>query len=128
MATRKCQRCAKEVEYHTEFGDFGQHYAKQVCTECNGFVGWEPTPAEHKKRRGKISVGMRMKVFERDGYYCVYCGRHRDQLTAGEYLQADHIEPVAEGGVTEFDNLVTACSPCNQGKSDNATVRFAAGG
>ena len=31
---------------------------------------------------------------------------------------ADHLNPFAGGGTTLFDNLVTACYPCNFGKAN----------
>lgn len=57
---------------------------------------------------------MRFLVFERDGYRCVYCGRtpNGDGVT----LHCDHRVPVAGGGLTTFDNLVTACDQGNLGK------------
>jgi hypothetical protein len=51
----------------------------------------------------------RLRVFERDGYKCRYCGKQLTRFTA----TLDHLQPVSEGGDNSFDNLVTACLHCN---------------
>ncbi|HWL05233.1 MAG TPA: HNH endonuclease [Xanthobacteraceae bacterium] len=48
----------------------------------------------------------RFNVFLRDRFSCQYCGDH-DELTF------DHLIPRSRGGQTTWDNVVTACSPCN---------------
>lgn len=48
----------------------------------------------------------RFNVFLRDGFRCQYCGSRED-------LTFDHVMPRSRGGVTSWDNVVTACSPCN---------------
>lgn len=54
----------------------------------------------------------RRTVFARDGYMCQYCGQMAKDLTI------DHVVPRRLGGVTAWDNLVTACRRCNMRKSD----------
>ncbi|MEE9118190.1 MAG: HNH endonuclease signature motif containing protein [Calditrichia bacterium] len=56
---------------------------------------------------------LRFEIFKRDGFRCVYCGATPTQSV----LHADHVIPVAEGGPTTADNLITACQDCNLGKS-----------
>lgn len=56
---------------------------------------------------------LRFQVFERDSFTCQYCGGQPPDIV----LVADHITPVAAGGPTSIDNLITACEPCNQGKA-----------
>lgn len=56
---------------------------------------------------------LRFEIFKRDGFRCVYCGATPTQ----SILHADHVIPVADGGPTTADNLVTACQDCNLGKS-----------
>jgi len=62
-------------------------------------------------------VRLRYQVLTRDDFQCRYCGRSplEDHDVT---LQIDHITPKASGGQDESDNLVTACSDCNQGKGD----------
>lgn len=60
-----------------------------------------------------VSRALRFQVLRRDGYRCHYCG-----ATAAEAkLTVDHVTAVALGGTDTADNLVTACEPCNGGKS-----------
>lgn len=60
--------------------------------------------------------GLRFFILQRDGFKCHYCGGNPQN---GYVLQVDHIIPVSKGGLTTKDNLVTSCSLCNLGKSDN---------
>lgn len=57
-------------------------------------------------------------LFLRDNYTCQYCSRHRSQLRSNEFLTRDHIIPESRGGKNTWQNLVTACSTCNNKKSD----------
>lgn len=63
--------------------------------------------------RKAISKRIRFEVFKRDGFACQYCGATPPKVI----LEVDHIDPVALGGANDMDNLVTACFPCNRGKS-----------
>ncbi len=60
-----------------------------------------------------LSVSKRMKVFNRDGFKCIYCGRKAPDVE----LEVDHKIPVAKGGTDDITNLVTSCKECNRGKS-----------
>jgi 5-methylcytosine-specific restriction endonuclease McrA len=53
----------------------------------------------------------RFNVFLRDKFCCQYCGAHDD-------LTFDHLVPRSKGGLTTWDNVVTACAPCNMRKGD----------
>ena len=57
------------------------------------------------------------KIFERDGYKCIYCGWDgtRD-LRAYMLLEPDHFVPTDEGGSPDADNVVTSCHICNSMK------------
>lgn len=57
-------------------------------------------------------------LFARDDYCCQYCGRHRSQLRGRQFLTRDHILPLSRGGENVWDNVVTACSPCNNRKGN----------
>jgi 5-methylcytosine-specific restriction endonuclease McrA len=57
-------------------------------------------------------------LFARDHYRCVYCGRHRTQLRGREFLTRDHVLPISRGGGNTWQNVVTACSPCNNRKGN----------
>ncbi|MEM1251669.1 MAG: HNH endonuclease [Cyanobacteria bacterium P01_H01_bin.21] len=51
----------------------------------------------------------RREILRRDGHTCQYCGSHR-QLTL------DHVMPRSQGGAHTWENVVTACAPCNSRK------------
>ena len=57
-------------------------------------------------------------LFARDDYCCQYCGRHRSELRGREFLTRDHIVPTSRGGLNIWQNVVTACSPCNNRKGN----------
>ena len=48
-------------------------------------------------------------IFLRDRYHCQYCG---GKFTEHE-LTLDHVQPVTFGGRSTWENLTSACSPCN---------------
>jgi len=56
----------------------------------------------------------RANIYARDRHRCQYCGT---QLPSEE-LTFDHVIPQAQGGRRTWDNIVTACVPCNASKAD----------
>jgi hypothetical protein len=62
-----------------------------------------------------VRPGLRFKVFLRDRFRCVTCGRSPATHLDVE-LHADHMLAVANGGKTVFENLQTLCQQCNLGK------------
>ena len=57
-------------------------------------------------------------LFARDRYRCQYCGRHATELKMRESLTRDHLIPLSRGGTNDWNNVVTACSPCNTRKGN----------
>ncbi len=53
----------------------------------------------------------RLEVFKRDQYMCQYCGKESRQLTL------DHVIPRYRGGEHTWENVVSACVPCNRRKA-----------
>ena len=51
----------------------------------------------------------RFNLFLRDAFACQYCG-------SGDELTFDHVIPRSRGGRTTWENIVTACAPCNLSK------------
>ena len=67
-----------------------------------------------KKLKGAFDEGVpltRKNVYARDQNSCQYCGSKKN-------LTLDHVVPMSKGGGTSWENLVTACSKCNQKKGD----------
>jgi hypothetical protein len=66
------------------------------------------------RRSMAISKKIRFEVFKRDGFTCAYCGKTPPSVI----LEVDHIDPKANGGEDDINNLITACFDCNRGKRD----------
>ncbi len=58
----------------------------------------------------------RFNVFLRDRFQCQYCGCPHD-------LTFDHVIPRSRGGQTRWDNVTTACAPCNLRKGGKMPVK-----
>jgi len=54
----------------------------------------------------------RWQILERDDFTCQYCGQSAPNVV----LHVEHRAELCTGGEYTLDNLVTACSACNQGK------------
>lgn len=66
------------------------------------------------------SAGVRFSksnVYLRDSYSCLYCGTRVTNATA----TMDHVIPLSKGGKTNWENIVTACGPCNHKKGNDMT-------
>lgn len=61
----------------------------------------------------------RRNVFYRDRNRCQYCGRVLPQ----RQLNLDHVVPLSRGGRTSWDNIVTACVPCNSRKGNRTPAQ-----
>jgi len=53
----------------------------------------------------------RFEIFNRDQHSCQYCGKQTRQLTI------DHVIPRYRGGEHTWENMVSACIPCNRHKA-----------
>ena len=56
----------------------------------------------------------RLNIYTRDRFTCQYCGVQ----SLAEDLTFDHVVPRSAGGRTAWDNIVTACVPCNSTKAN----------
>ncbi|MGW1547474.1 HNH endonuclease [Streptomyces sp. NPDC002346] len=52
---------------------------------------------------------------ELEWWACAYCDSSFGPMVVAE---ADHVTPLAKGGVHEWSNLAPACQECNRAKSD----------
>lgn len=64
-------------------------------------------PVKYKK-----VILSRKNILRRDAHKCQYCGRSDLPLTI------DHVIPKAKGGDDSWENLVAACTICNNKKGD----------
>lgn len=65
---------------------------------------WAVTPALTNRR-----------LFRRDNHLCLYCG----ESFSDRLLTRDHVVPISAGGTDDWENVVTACRPCNQRKDNH---------
>lgn len=70
------------------------------------------------RKRGMVRFS-RANILQRDQHTCQYCNRpfNRMQLTL------DHVTPIVQGGRKSWENIVTACKPCNQKKGGRTPVQ-----
>jgi 5-methylcytosine-specific restriction endonuclease McrA len=66
-------------------------------------------PLTKKKQIVRFS---RINIFIRDNHRCQYCGKTLNRT----HLTLDHVIPIVQGGKKCWENIVTACKPCNQQK------------
>lgn len=72
------------------------------------------SPNRAADRSGAVPALSNARLFCRDDYMCLYCG---EVLPTGR-LTRDHVVPVSAGGLDEWENVVTACRPCNHRKDN----------
>lgn len=53
----------------------------------------------------------RIEIFKRDDFTCQYCGKETHNLTL------DHVIPRSRNGAHSWENVVSACVPCNRTKA-----------
>ena len=104
------------------FGDYKvfcetfSNYKKGIVDK-HAFQELKKKQKEKNKEREAISPRLRALVLNRDDKTCQDCGaspKKDKQVT----LHIHHIKPVANGGKTVIDNLITNCDKCNLGKSN----------
>ncbi len=95
--------------------DVLEYYQRVVRTTADAF----PLPAviRHRGyiRKGPRKVALtRRNLLARDGGRCQYCAR----LFVSAELTIDHVMPRSRGGPSTWENLATACGPCNRRKGN----------
>lgn len=70
----------------------------------------------HKTRKPRFS---KSNLYLRDLYECAYCGCGVSKATA----TMDHVLPISHGGKTNWENIVTACAPCNHKKGNDKRIK-----
>lgn len=71
------------------------------------------------RSKKKVVKFSRENVYTRDNGKCQYCG-HKVPRPDATY---DHVLPRAQGGKTEWTNIVIACVPCNQAKGNRTPAQ-----
>jgi 5-methylcytosine-specific restriction endonuclease McrA len=67
-------------------------------------------------------------LFARDGFRCAYCELQASPANAHKLLTVDHVKPAcrfpSRAAATFWENVVTACAPCNRAKADRLPWQF----
>ena len=66
------------------------------------------------RRHAKPVKFSRVNIYARDGHRCQYCGV---KCTTSD-LTYDHVIPRSKGGLTNWENIVSACYACNREKAN----------
>lgn len=115
-----CGYCAGRIHNLYERKHGGEWFNRDQATD-DDLAWWgdsrTPPPRAEKGGKAKIKTSLRLKVYERDGFKCVYCGSKKN-------LSLDHVTPESKGGATVEGNLVTACKPCNSKKQTKSLADF----
>lgn len=113
--------CLKFIEYKSGVAIAKENelpFAKKdkVKQNNNGKIE-EKNYIKNIEKTRTIPLNVRFRVFKRDNYRCVFCGKN-PATDAGTKLHIDHIVPFSKGGTNSFENLQTLCEQCNIGKSN----------
>ena len=79
-----------------------------------GGHGMRDFTVRNRARQSQVPRLSRRLLFAQDRHLCAYCGA---VCHFGD-LSMDHIVPASRGGGDTWNNLVTACRPCNQRKAN----------
>lgn len=69
----------------------------------------------------RITAKLKLKVYRRDNFCCVYCGSYPTQ---DNNLTIDHVVPIKFGGTKALSNLATCCQKCNSLKGSMLLTQF----
>lgn len=73
---------------------------------------------EYQKPKRTLRLTKR-NIFLRDQYHCQYCGHDVKDRDA----TVDHVTPLSLGGRATWQNLATACKPCNYRKANRLQMK-----
>lgn len=96
---------------------------------CEAFLAFKSLDADFERlhrpvarsRSRTLSDKLRLRVFKRDNYACVLCGRSPSN-EVGTSLHVDHVVPFSKGGDHSFENLRTLCDRCNLARGNDEKV------
>ena len=99
----------------TLFGGTNAETGEQSTLTMNTILAIKGEVSEKQQRVVHGTPPLTNKaLFRRDNNICAYCG---DQFSMS-HLTRDHVHPRSKGGVDRWENVVTACGPCNKFKDD----------
>ena len=91
--------------------DVVAHYEREVHSPSVALKLPSVIALREYVRPNEYPAFTRFNLFLRDKFRCVYCGSAKE-------LTFDHVIPRAQGGRTTWENVTTACAPCNLKKGN----------
>ncbi len=83
-----------------------ENYAREIHSPTRSMPIPSVIALKHYVKPSQYPAFTRFNLFLRDRFACQYCGSTKD-------LTFDHVVPRRLGGKTSWENVTTACSPCN---------------
>lgn len=96
----------------TNFGDGVARLVEKLTTPR---LRW---PVLNREERTPISSQKRAIIHERDGHACRLCGNAGGLLTVDHVIPRSAFHPEDLHYADRSDNLISACWPCNEAKSN----------
>ena len=84
------------------------------------FMAWTHKGSRHERGYDYQWVKRRAEVLKRDAYLCQPCLSKGRPTPATE---VDHIDPKAQDGSDDYENLQSICTPCHKAKTQAETSR-----
>ena len=104
------------VEYGRAPMSSVEHIAKVMASKHNDRPTREEMKERKKQRKAKwMNDGQRRRFMEIQRHRCVYCTAvfETDHVQHPRYPTWEHIETIGDGGTSKMNNVVVACSTCN---------------
>ena len=87
---------------------------RQSCVDVDAIIATHGThPHAHLFADSYTPPLSNPALFRRDQYLCLYCG----ETFPHSMLSRDHVNPLSQGGVDTWANVVTSCKRCNNHKA-----------
>jgi hypothetical protein len=87
---------------------------QQSCVDVDAIIATHGThPHAHLFADSYTPPLSNPALFRRDQYLCLYCG----ETFPHSMLSRDHVNPLSQGGVDTWANVVTSCKRCNNHKA-----------
>jgi 5-methylcytosine-specific restriction endonuclease McrA len=101
--------------YYTDKVDVLAWYEDKIVRSEKWSVNVPAVIMLHEYQKPKYTTRLaKRNIFLRDEYTCQYCGVKVLEKDA----TLDHVHPISLGGKNTWENLTTACKPCNWGKGN----------
>ncbi len=95
-------------------GGINAHSHLRSTVEVNTIIATHGNSRVMEKMRDSYIPPLNNEtLFQRDGHICLYCGHEFPPRR----LSRDHVRPLSRGGPDHWNNVVTACTRCNNYKA-----------